>query len=444
MTGTVENTFGIDIIPENDEQRLEALRRYNLLDTPPEEAFANLANLIANYFDVPIALISLVDRSRVQFKGNVGMAGVKNVSRGTSLCSLAVLSDKPTIIEKPLEDPCLLANPMVHGTFGLRFYAGAPIITPDGFNIGTVCIVDKKERKFSEKEKDQLVRFSKVVMQQIEQRLAALQLVNYHQMEAAELEQRVQERTRELEEANLQLKKTNADLEQITYVSHHDLQEPIRKILLFSDMIGSDSGNLLTNTSNIQLTKINDAAHRMSRALQDVLNYASLQKEEQMVQVDLNKVMSDVVIDLEVVIAEKKATLSVSPLPVIRAIPQQMHQLFYNLISNALKFSKKELVPVISIQTQRIHAKNSVLPADAKPGIHYHQITVQDNGIGFKQQHAEKIFMMFQRLHNKTDYAGTGIGLAMVKKVVDNHNGFITAEGKDGEGALFRVLLPSQ
>jgi PAS domain S-box-containing protein len=172
---SVANTFGIEIIPDNDEQRLEALRGYQILDTPPEEVFTNLAHLVAGCFHTPIALISLVDRDRVFFKGNVGMRGVKNMDRGTSLCSLAVLSSEPTIIETPLEDPCLLANPLVHGKFGLRFYAGAPIITPDGYNIGTVCVVDKKERTFSKKEQDQLVRFARLAMHEIGLRKAALE-----------------------------------------------------------------------------------------------------------------------------------------------------------------------------------------------------------------------------------------------------------------------------
>jgi PAS domain S-box-containing protein len=154
------------------------LRRYQILDTPPEEAFDTLAHLIAHNFQVPIALISLVDRDRVFFKGNVGMPGVKNMDRGTSLCSLAILSSEPTIIDNPLEDPCLLSNPLVHGKFGLRFYAGAPLITPDGYNIGTVCIVDKKERTFTSKEQEQLVRFAKLAIHEIEIRRSTQAQVN--------------------------------------------------------------------------------------------------------------------------------------------------------------------------------------------------------------------------------------------------------------------------
>ncbi|MGZ8545654.1 MAG: GAF domain-containing protein, partial [Flavisolibacter sp.] len=170
-----ENTFAIDIIPSNENERLAALRSYNLLNSPPEEAFQNLVNLVAEYFNVPIALISLVDEKEVFFKAGVGMDGVRKTSRGVSLCSLAILSDETTVIDNPAGDPCLMTNPLVHGAFGLRFYAAAPLITPNGYRIGAVCIVDKKERRFSQKHEEQLKRFSKIVMHEMELRFAVQQ-----------------------------------------------------------------------------------------------------------------------------------------------------------------------------------------------------------------------------------------------------------------------------
>lgn len=827
MIETAGNTFGIEIIPQNDEQRLNALRRYQLLDTPPEEAFTNLAHLIATYFNVPIALISLVDKDRVQFKGNVGMPGVKNVGRGKSLCSLAVLSEEPTIVDKPLEDPCLLANPLVHGNFGLRFYAGAPLTTEDGYNIGTVCIIDKKERTFPDKEREQLVRFSKLVMHQIEMRLIALQ-----QRDAeSKLEKKVQERTEELQKAqqeieqskkfiknivdhapigivvynavrndkgkitdfkvkyyntkgnsltgytpnqrenysfheilkdfhyedhfdryievvekgtvmeweqyvektqkwlsvtvtkiddgflrtlsditdlkkseqelqqesafansvldasingvlvldaikgadgsledfqiikinkafttilgldeslvgkryqsyfphthesgvfamyrqvletghpvrkeiysidqdlnswfdvsvvrrnengvvvtftnissqrkaaillevqkNLldnilkyspsgitvtefirnekgeivdgrtilanevsekhsgipvekalntvisetlpgilesplfqkalhtqrtgepfitqyyveptgrwielsvakmdedhlinvftdvtpikqahlrleetvnQLKQSNEELEQFTYVSHHDLQEPLRKISIFSDMVMAEAKDKLSEEGWRRLERVSQAASRMSKALRDVLNFASLKKEELYQPVNLNEVFDTVLKDLELVISEKKAQLSIPPLPLLQAVEHQMHQLFYNLVNNALKFSKPGIAPVIKV-SYRLIAGISIKEANL-PDQHrqYHEIIVQDNGIGFNQAFADKIFGMFQRLHSKDAYAGTGIGLALAKKVAANHGGTILAFGEKEEGAVFKVYLPA-
>ncbi len=160
------------VVPQNEAERLKALERYRITDTPPEESFNNIARIMAEVFEVPIALVSIVDRHRVYFKGNAGMPGVLSNSREVSLCSFAVLSPDPTIFEKPLEEPCLLENPMVHGEFGLRFYAGAPLVTPDGFNIGTVALVDKKERSFSPAQRELLQRFAGQVMHEIAMRQA--------------------------------------------------------------------------------------------------------------------------------------------------------------------------------------------------------------------------------------------------------------------------------
>ncbi|MDB5253118.1 MAG: ATPase [Flaviaesturariibacter sp.] len=163
----MNNTFGKPIIPVNDEERLNALHAYAILDTLPEGFFTNMAHIIARTFDTPIALISLVDRDRVFFKANAGMPGVDTVDRGVSLCSLAVLDDKPTIFHNAPDEPCLLSNPLVAGEFGLRFYAGAPIKTPDGFNIGTVCVVDKTPREFTELDQELLVQFAQSAMDAI-------------------------------------------------------------------------------------------------------------------------------------------------------------------------------------------------------------------------------------------------------------------------------------
>jgi GAF domain-containing protein len=169
------NSFGQEIIPVNDQSRVLALASYQILDTQPEGYFDNLAQIMARCFDMPIALISLVDKERVFFKANVGMPGTQNVSRGISLCSLAILEPEPIVFENALKEPCLLANPLVAGEFGLRFYAGAPITTDEGFNIGTVCLVDKKPRSFTELDKDLLSRFAQTAMKAIEKRKADFQ-----------------------------------------------------------------------------------------------------------------------------------------------------------------------------------------------------------------------------------------------------------------------------
>ena len=172
------NTFGKPIIPADDNERVEVLASYQILDSQPEGFFDNLAQIMARCFDTPIALISLVDRERVFFKANVGLPDTRNVSRGMSLCSLAILDHQPTVFENALKEPCLLANPLVAGEFGLRFYAGAPITNEEGYHLGTVCVVDKKPRVFSQSDKDLLSRFAHTAMKAIEKRKGELNQVN--------------------------------------------------------------------------------------------------------------------------------------------------------------------------------------------------------------------------------------------------------------------------
>lgn len=171
----MRNSFGKEIIPVNDAQRLDALHRYRLLDEElPEGYLTYLTHVMAQTFDAPIALISLVDKEKVFFIGNTGMEETREVSRGISLCSLAVLDQEPTVFTNALEEPCLSENPLVTGEFGLRFYAGAPLISKDGYPIGTACVVAKEPREFSDREKELLKGFAQTAMQEIEQRLENL------------------------------------------------------------------------------------------------------------------------------------------------------------------------------------------------------------------------------------------------------------------------------
>ena len=163
----MENTFGIPIIPADEEARLARLASYDILDTQSEGTFNNVASIAARMFKTPMAFVSFVDRERVWFKANLGLEEVGEVPRAVSLCSLAILNTEPTVYQNALDEPCLLANPLVAGEFGLRFYAAAPIITPDGFNIGAVCVVDKETRTFSEADQRVLQHLAAIVMDEL-------------------------------------------------------------------------------------------------------------------------------------------------------------------------------------------------------------------------------------------------------------------------------------
>ncbi|WP_162056481.1 GAF domain-containing protein [Pontibacter pamirensis] len=165
----MDNTFGIPIIPDNEDERLAKLRSLNVLDTYEENGtFKHIAAIASRMFNVPIALVNFVDKDYVVTKARVGVGVSNEVSRGVSLCSLAVLRTDVTVFENAREEPCLLANPMVTGHFGLQFYAAAPLTTSDGFNIGAICVIDMEPRKFSESDQKMLEGLATIVMDEIE------------------------------------------------------------------------------------------------------------------------------------------------------------------------------------------------------------------------------------------------------------------------------------
>ncbi len=236
-----------------------------------------------------------------------------------------------------------------------------------------------------------------------------------------------------------ELESQNEQLEQFAYVASHDLQEPLRKIRTFVEVVQKNYNNQDLVEKYFQ--KINYSAQRMSDQIQGILAYSQITwSTEKIVDTDVNKIISGILIDFELLIAEKKAKIIVGHIPVISADPIQIQQLFYNLLGNALKFSKKD--PIIELSSQTITYKGL---KDIIPGIqnrNYLQILVADNGIGFDDKFQDQIFNLFQRLHPKHEYAGTGIGLALCKKIMENHDGFIKASSKEGEGAKFYLYFP--
>jgi PAS domain S-box-containing protein len=235
-----------------------------------------------------------------------------------------------------------------------------------------------------------------------------------------------------------ELQQQNEELDRFAYAASHDLQEPVRKVQTYADLIEQSAED--ESSVRRYVEKILISAHRMQALIKSVLEYSYLSKDVLKVETDLNQVLKGVIGDFEVLIRDKQAFVKNDQLPVIKAIPQQVNQLFSNLLSNALKFSGER--PVITISSA-IVKKSSVgfWPEHMAQG-NYHQLTFSDNGIGFEPQYATQIFSLFQRLHRKDEYNGTGIGLALCKKIMDNHQGFIYAEGNVGNGATFYMYFP--
>jgi signal transduction histidine kinase len=253
------------------------------------------------------------------------------------------------------------------------------------------------------------------------------------------LEKRVEERTEELFKINKQLESSNDDLQQYASVASHDLKEPLRKIQIYSDKVRRSY--LAENAeADEYMQKIISSSQRMSRLISDLLNYSRLSGEGLYKTTDINVILNELMADLEIPIAEKNAIVHIDTFPPMDVIPGQIRQLFQNILSNALKFSKKNVAPLVNINVVRI-AEHELDSAEAENG-NYCRITISDNGIGFNEMYKEKIFTMFQRLHSKEAFEGTGIGLAIVKKIVEKHNGIITVSSREGEGTTFTLVLP--
>lgn len=237
-----------------------------------------------------------------------------------------------------------------------------------------------------------------------------------------------------------ELEAQNKELEQFAYVASHDLQEPLRKIQTFADLI---QRQISADESVIRyFEKITSSAKRMSELIRAVLNYSKLAREEEnFSDIDLNVVIQHIKSDFELIIEEKQATIEYEHLPVVNGVSLQITQLFTNLIANALKFNIEK--PVIKIRSRIVKESEILKKPDYLKKGEYHEISVSDNGIGFEQKYSDLIFSMFQRLHGRQQYAGTGIGLALCKKITDNHGGHITATSEPGKGSVFYVYLPA-
>jgi signal transduction histidine kinase len=256
----------------------------------------------------------------------------------------------------------------------------------------------------------------------------------------AELQQRVEQRTHELAIAIKKLQRSNEQLEEFAHAASHDLKEPIRKIHFYTDRLKNQLSPKLAADDVRMFERVEHASQRMNLLIDDLLLYSHVsQRPPEKESVDLNEKMQRVMEDLELDIHEKNAIINVGKLPVVNGYRRQLQQLFHNLLTNALKYSQPGVNPEININSKLVQGELAGL----QPERQYHLLSIADNGIGFEQEHAEKIFQMFQRLHGKAEYQGTGVGLSIVRKVAENHDGKITAESEPLKGATFKLYLPA-
>lgn len=409
-------------LPAQESLRLNTLQLTCLLDTPPEGEFDELAALAADICQTPIALVSLVDHNRQWFKSLIGL-DVRETHRNAAFCAHAILNPELLVVEDAMTDLRFQDNPLVQGAPFIRFYAGMPLVTENGQALGTLCVIDLKPRALDERQANALKTLGRQCARLLDLRLKMADL-NQVITQSEDFANRLKSSLRKLEQSN-------QDLEDFAFVASHDLREPLRKIHMFSDLLTQHLGAERDEKTMDYLERLRAAAKRMDMMVGDLLDLARIKSQGgKFEQFSLDQLLENLKSDLEEDLQKLGATLSLEPFGHLEGDPNQIRLLFVNLISNSLKYRKPDAPPQINIRP--------------KSGADHPELwlEVADNGIGFEPQHAETIFTLFKRLHGKESYEGTGIGLALCRRIAQRHGGSIEAMGAPGQGAVFTLRLP--
>lgn len=366
----------------------------------------------------------------------------------TTICDDIRKNLRPVIIDNVSEDPDYHDH-HTPAMYKLQSYISVPIIRKDGTFFGTLCAIDPKPNSLKEfKVREMfhlfadLISFHLAVIEQEAKNQIALEeknnLLEKTVGEKKQIEKLNSDIEKKLLQKNISLERMNSELEAFNYISSHDLQEPLRKIQLFTDTIEREEVQNLSEKGKAAFHKIRTSAFRMQNLINDLLLYSKTKFDERKFEIkDLNNIVKDVIDDVTGELEIKNVTFDIQVLGKLSVIEFQFRQLLYNLISNSLKFASPERNLIISVSATITNGEFEKL----SPLTKYYKLTIADNGIGFDPLYSEKIFGLFQALHTKPSKS-TGIGLTIVKRIVENHKGFIRAEGALNQGAKFEIFIP--
>ncbi len=286
-----------------------------------------------------------------------------------------------------------------------------------------------------------LYRKNQMLLAQEQKLLAINKTLELEIRERKTSEEKISELNRQLLENVSHLESVNKDMDFFIYMASHDLQEPVRKLRMMMDRFCLKYQDLLDQEGHNYLGRISEVAQRMQLLIKDILSLTRISEDENpFEETNLNNMISDILLDFQQIIQEKKVNVMVEKLPILKVNPILFRLMFENLISNALKFSKEKGEHIIRVFSSLTLTENGIDKNGSQNG--YHRLFVEDNGIGFDQQYASQIFEMFRRLHGAAEYKGTGIGLALCKRIAEKHQGFISARSKENEGTLFTISVP--
>lgn len=388
----------LNFIPETEARRLEKLREYQILDTHSENAFDSIALMASQIFSTPSAFITFVDEDRVFFKSNLSTLQGNEVERGDSLCSLAILKNQVTLFNDTHEHQDLMDSPFVCADGGIRFYAGAPLRSPEGYNMGTICVVDSVPREASEDQLAMLKTLSKIVIDKLESRL--------------------------------RYRKNIKSQINLMNIALHEIKNPLASISLANDILIKDSSAIVKMTMMIK-----SSVKRIQSKLSDLLKQSEQENKDLILaieEVDLQELFAKILSNFELLANKKQQLIQFDyqdDLPIIRADKAKISDVLHNLISNAIKYSFNDTT--ISVSAKKI-------------GDHV-EIKVHDQGQGLDNDDMKKLFTKFAKLSSKPTGKETsnGLGLSISKSFIELHKGTIEAvsEGK-GKGTCFTIALP--
>jgi hypothetical protein len=394
-------------LPDNEVERVKALKSYDILDTLSEKEFDDITRIASELCGTPISLVSLIDEKRQWFKSRVGLDATET-PRDLAFCAHAILEpDEIMEIRDASKDERFHDNPLSTGAPDVIFYAGAPLINEDGMALGTLCVIDDHPRELSKEQKIALKSLSRQVVALLE----------------------IRKKNKELLKATLKLQEANETLEQFAYVASHDLKSPLNNIVALAQTLDQFYNEKLDDEGNEIIRMLKTSAQSSRKLVEEILNYAVITGSEniEMESVNIVEVINEVQENL--IVPETFKINIVDKLPTILSNKTLLYQIFQNLISNAIRYNDKTEGWI------NIECRHDSINWNFK---------FADNGPGIPEEYWERIFQMFQSLKNKDRFGkkGTGIGLATVKKLVEKLDGEITLTSKLEEGTTFTIKLP--